>query len=73
MADGRCSFVVALEEDDPLPAEYLQTLFRNRNEKITEFVDENRKANENSFELGTQAALKKKNEKQSRKKGNDVE
>ena len=60
VAEGRCDFVIAAEEEDEPVAEYLETIYKNRNEKITKYAEENRKADENSFELGMQAALKAK-------------
>ena len=63
VAEGRCDFVAAAEEEDELEAEFLETLYRNRNEKINRFAEDNRKVNENSFELGLQAAKKAKEQK----------
>lgn len=63
VAEGRCDFVVSAEEEDELTAEFLETIYKNRNEKISQFAEENRKANENSFQLGLQAALKAKEKK----------
>ena len=52
VAKGRCDFVFAAEEEDEPVAEYLETIYKNRNEKITKYAEENCKANENSFKLG---------------------
>ena len=68
VAEGRCDFVIAAEEEDELVAEYLETIYKNRNEKISKYAEENRKANENSFELGMQAALKAKEKRRLTKK-----
>lgn len=69
VSEGRCNFVAAAEEADPMESEFLETLYRNRNEKINKFAEENRKANENSFQLGLEAAMKKKKDKMAKKKG----
>ena len=69
VSEGRCNFVAAAEEEDPMESEFLETLYRNRNEKINKFAEENRKANENSFQLGLEAAMKKKKDKMAKKKG----
>ena len=68
VAEGRCDLVIAAEEEDELVAEYLETIYKNRNEKISKYAEENRKANENSFELGMQAALKAKEKRRLTKK-----
>lgn len=60
VSKGRCNFVAAAEEEDPMQSEFLETLYRNRNEKINKFAEENKKANENSFQLGLEAAMKKR-------------
>ena len=44
MADRRCNFVLAAEEEDELEAEFLETLYCNSNKKISNFAEENRKA-----------------------------
>ena len=62
VAEGRCDFVTAAEEEE-LEAKFLETLYRNRNKKIVRFAEDNHKANENSFELGLQAAVKAKEQK----------
>lgn len=49
VSEGRCNFVVVVEEADFMESEFLEILYRNRNEKINKFVEENRKVNENSF------------------------
>lgn len=49
VSEGRCNFVVVVEEEDFMELEFLEILYRNRNEKINKFVEENRKVNENSF------------------------
>ena len=59
VAEGRCNVVIAAEEEDDLVAKYQETIYENRNE-ISKYAEENRKANENSFELDMQAALKAK-------------
>ena len=51
-----------------MESEFLETLYRNRNEKINTFAEENRKANKNSFQLGLEAAMKKKRRKMAKTK-----
>lgn len=60
---GCCGFVVSVEEKDELTAESLETIYKNRNEQISQFTEENRKANDNSFQLGLQDTLKAKEKK----------
>lgn len=52
VVEGCCDFVIVVEEEDEFVVEYLEIIYKNRNEKISKYVEENCKVNENSFELG---------------------
>ena len=42
VAIGRCDFVVYAEEEDELTAEFLETIYKDRDEKISQFAEEKR-------------------------------